>query len=215
MRMLIPARPDFRSVPVRKAGLALAVAGLLAGGGYVAGQGSMAPPAAKPAERVAMEPAVPVVVLAKGDRTFTVAEPSLHDLLNPPAEAPARAAPPFVRAATQATVAPAPKPAPGRVAGERKVAMPVGVERFDNCGSTCESRDPKRLGAAPVAAAPAPVAVPPPAVAQASAGEAESGYGLPDIVGASKNLYERTAAATSATVDTVKQGMQSVIDVVW
>ena len=38
---------------------------------------------------------------------------------------------------------------------------------------------------------------------------------LPDIVGAGKNLYERTAAATSATVDTVKQGMQSVIDVVW
>ncbi|WP_421699665.1 hypothetical protein [Ancylobacter sp.] len=115
--------------------------------------------------------------------------------------------------------------------------LPAGVERFDQCGARCDSRDPMVRNApapAPVAgsaapAAPAPSAAPasvgrpldlaaaepgvlPPAPVVARESEKKEGFlGLPPIPTATE-IVDRTVEGTSRAYDGMKQAVNGALD---
>lgn len=113
--------------------------------------------------------------------------------------------------------------------------LPAGVERFDQCGARCDSRDPMvRNAPAPVAgsaapAAPAPAAAPasvgrpldlaaaepgvlPPAPVVARESEKKEGFlGLPPIPTATE-IVDRTVEGTSRAYDGMKQAVNGALD---
>ena len=110
--------------------------------------------------------------------------------------------------------------------------LPAGVERFDQCGARCDSRDPMVQNApAPVAgnAAPAPSAAPasvgrpldlaaaepgvlPPAPVVAHETEKKEGFlGLPPIPTATE-IVDRTVEGTSRAYDGMKQAVNGALD---
>ncbi|UOK72964.1 hypothetical protein [Ancylobacter polymorphus] len=113
--------------------------------------------------------------------------------------------------------------------------LPAGVERFDQCGARCDSRDPMvRNAPAPVAgsaapAATAPAAAPasvgrpldlaaaepgvlPPAPVVARESEKKEGFlGLPPIPTATE-IVDRTVEGTSRAYDGMKQAVNGALD---
>lgn len=114
-------------------------------------------------------------------------------------------------------------------------SLPAGVERFDQCGPRCDSRDPRVRGAsAPAAAQPAnatatPAAAPasvgrpldlaaaepgvlPPAPVIARVEEPKEGFfGLPPIPTASE-IVDRTVEGTNRAYDGMKQAVNGALD---
>jgi hypothetical protein len=110
--------------------------------------------------------------------------------------------------------------------------LPAGVERFDQCGARCDSRDPMvRNAPAPVAgsAAPAAAAAPasvgrpldlaaaepgvlPPAPVVPRESEKKEGFlGLPPIPTATE-IVDRTVEGTSRAYDGMKQAVNGALD---
>ena len=117
--------------------------------------------------------------------------------------------------------------------------LPAGVERFDQCGARCDSRDPMVTHApAPVtvgttprpAGMPAPAAAPgqpldlaaadpaadpvvvPPAPVVARASEKQEGFlGLPPIPSATE-IVDRTVEGTNRAYDGMKQAVSGALD---
>ncbi|WP_371347554.1 hypothetical protein [Ancylobacter sp. IITR112] len=116
-------------------------------------------------------------------------------------------------------------------------ALPAGVERFDQCGARCDSRDPmvsrspapaaaSTQPAAPAATTPAtpgavgrpldlaaaaPGVVPPAPVVARPAEPKEGFLGLPPLPTASE-LVDRTVEGTSRAYDGMKQAMTGALD---
>ncbi|MDQ0348532.1 hypothetical protein [Ancylobacter vacuolatus] len=110
-------------------------------------------------------------------------------------------------------------------------SLPAGVERFDQCGARCDSRDPMVTHAeAPLvvggqpepAAAASPVGVPrdlaaapvivPPAPVVARVEEPKEGFlGLPPIPTASE-IVDRTVEGTNRAYDGMKQAVNGALD---
>ncbi len=86
------------------------------------------------------------------------------------------------------------------------LALPAGVERFDQCGDACETRDPMIVRASYAVVAPA-VSAP---VSEAR----ETGpFGLPALPGAGE-VVDRTVKGTTAAYDALKEGTVATYDAV-
>lgn len=129
------------------------------------------------------------------------AEPGLFEFPDPAQSAPAALA-----------AAPAPEPVPRPsvpVPNVKTVAvrstlptspvLPAGVERFDACNPSCDSRDPATRPAAPVVTAATSASLRPPAPVNRDAPPPEP------------NLVDRTVDATRTALATVTDQVKSVI----
>lgn len=115
--------------------------------------------------------------------------------------------PELVRAIEPAAVykpAVAEKKKPQEIAVKRAVALPPGVERFDQCQGNCDTRDPMIV----TASYPVVMNQPAPRV------EAESSlFGLPALPSPGE-IVDRTVAGTRAAYGVVRQAVSSTIDLV-
>ncbi len=120
-------------------------------------------------------------------------------------------APELVRAIEPAAVykpAVVEKKKPQEVAVKREMALPAGVERFDQCRDNCDTRDPMLVPAS------YPVVLNQPAAPHAAVHEAESSlFGLPSLPSPGE-IVDRTVAGTAAAYGVVKQAVSSTIDLV-
>jgi len=113
------------------------------------------------------------------------------------------------RPSAKPAVANSPAAATRHVAARSAEALPAGVERFDRCGSRCDTRDPMIVrtnypitaSAEPLDAPAAPAPLPPVA--------AESdGLTLPSA----GEIVDRTVAGTAAVYGSMRDGAASVLD---
>jgi len=94
---------------------------------------------------------------------------------------------------------------------ESAAAMPAGVERFDNCHTVCETRDPMIV--APAAPRGASISVPSQPVAEAAPSESGLFSGLPALPSA-QQLIGQTLDGTEAAIDRVKEAVGGALDFV-
>lgn len=103
------------------------------------------------------------------------------------------------------------KKKPNEVAVKRVVAMPAGVERFDQCQGNCDTRDPMLVPVSYPAVVNPPAARP---LEPMRPVEAESSlFSLPSLPSPGE-LVDKTVAGTQAAYGVVKQAVTSTIDLV-
>lgn len=135
-----------------------------------------------------------------------------------PAHRGGHSAPSYVRAIEPDAVYVAPhveKTSLNQRSGAKSVELPAGVQRFDDCGSACDTRDPLIVHTtyAPAPATPNASAAPAPQPAEQKADN--SLFSLPkwdDGVALIDRAKDATVSATHSAVDTARQAVNSVTD---
>lgn len=192
-------------------GVQLGFCGLLVAGTYAFSQHAGAskdiarlvePPAEDDYADAARGDRMPIVL-----RTADDAAPAPVEAVKPATPIPAEVPKP-PRRGTVATAAE--KAAAERSATARPVVvMPAGVERFDDCRTICDTRDPMVVASQP-APRGAPVLMPAQPAAQA---ESETLFGLPPLPSA-EQLLNGAVDGTGAAIDRMKQAVEGAMDLV-
>lgn len=119
------------------------------------------------------------------------------------------------RPAAKAAHAAAGSSSSAALATQANTAFPEGVERFDRCGSACDTRDPLIVRTSYPAAGgslgTSAVPVAPSHPTDAAPAKAEGVFGLPALP-APGEIVDRTVKGTSAAYEAVKNGTMATYD---